>query len=86
MLLMSPSIYSWNKYWQRYSVEKQTLAQFAAKLGCSKRTIQSWLDAFIIYGHKAADNKIILFFNALHWGRWFSMMFFKDALSGKNLD
>lgn len=71
--------------WREYAELKQTYAQLAEKHGCSSRTIKRKLDSYTPPKSNTSPARVIVVMDTTYWGRKYGVMFFKDALTGKDL-
>jgi len=71
--------------WQEFVEGKQTYAQLAVKYGCSIRTIQRKIDAYVVSFTTPKAREVIVLMDTTYWGRNFGVMLFKDSISGENL-
>ncbi len=73
------------RLWHEYVESKQTYAQLAVKYGCSIRTIQRKIDAYVVSFTAPKAREVIVLMDTSYWGRNFGVMLFKDSISGENL-
>ena len=73
------------RLWQEFVEGKQTYAQLAVKYGCSIRTIQRKIDAYVVSFTAPKAREVIVLMDTSYWGRNFGVMLFKDSISGENL-
>ena len=73
------------RLWQEFVEGKQTYAQLAVKYGCSIRTIQRKIDAYVVSFTTPKAREVIVLMDTTYWGRNFGVMLFKDSISGENL-
>jgi hypothetical protein len=64
---------------------KQTYNQLAKKYNCSTKTIQRCLDKVNITRRNNFESVANVIMDTIYFGRDFSIMVFKDSLSGKFL-
>ena len=69
------------RLWHEYVESKQTYAQLAVKYGCSIRTIQRKIDAYVVSFTTPKAREVIVLMDTTYWGRNFGVMLFKDSLS-----
>jgi hypothetical protein len=73
------------RLWQEFVEGKQTYVQLAFKYGCSTRTIQRKIDAYVVSFTAPKAREVIVLMDTTYWGRNFGVMLFKDSISGQNL-